>query len=168
MSMFKQLDNLTIGLLVAVVVLLGVVIYLFVTRNSGSNDNFAKGPPPTPHLTQGAYPPPPHHAPQGGPQARMDGNFPTLAFFHATWCPHCTAPEMTNAWQETKQALAGKVQTEEIESKDPRTAQHTLKGYPTIRYFPQGLGHPDKFVEFKGQRNAQALIQFALSGGAQM
>ena len=83
---------------------------------------------------------------------------PTLVFFHATWCPHCT--KMAPEWSEVEKALKGKIQTFSIESKDSRINGHVLKGFPTIRFFPLGLVDPKNFADYTGERTAPAILDF--------
>jgi len=38
--------------------------------------------------------------------------------------------------------------------------QHGVQGYPTIRYYPNGLGDVQNFMDYEGPRTAQGLESF--------
>jgi thiol-disulfide isomerase/thioredoxin len=105
---------------------------------------------------------PPVQPPQNQPQS-PESSIPTLVFFHADWCPHCT--HMKDEWSQVVKELSGKIMVKDIEHKNPETANHQLKGYPTVRLFPEGLVNPGKFIDYAGDRKAQSIINFALSEG---
>jgi protein disulfide-isomerase A6 len=111
-------------------------------------------PPAKPMFDKDEIPSTPVHTPE-----------PTLVFFHATWCPHCTSPQMQQVWREAQEQLRGKIRTMDIESKNPEISKHQVRGFPTIRFYPHGLVEPTNFVEFKGERTTQNLCKFAMTGG---
>ena len=84
---------------------------------------------------------------------------PTIVLYHADWCPHCV--RMRPEWQKMAEALRGKVVVKEVESKNPEIGKHNIKGFPTIRLYPTG---GDDYIEYKGERTADKLENFAMSG----
>jgi thioredoxin-like negative regulator of GroEL len=97
-------------------------------------------------------------APKLPPQGK-DG--PVIVLFHATWCPHCK--DVLPIWQQLKAGAKGNIQVLDIESKDPALTQHQIPGFPTIRFFPQGLGSPQDHKDYTGPRTLEGIIQFLSS-----
>lgn len=157
-------DAMTIGLMVAVGVLVVVVIFLLVR---GKKDEGMDSTHPGGHHSKGGHPP--HHPREGGQGGHPGhggghGSSPTLVLFHAEWCPHCK--DMMGDWQQVKQALAqSPITVKEFESKDGEMGKHRVAGFPTLRFFPGGLSSPEKFVDYKGSRDAKSILEW-LSQGA--
>jgi thiol-disulfide isomerase/thioredoxin len=99
--------------------------------------------------------------PRPQPPSQQGDAAPTLVLFHAEWCPHCK--DMMGDWDIVEKQLAGKVRVLKFESKEQDMAKHGVKGFPTIRFYAQGLG--TNFTEYNGPRTADNLIKFALQGG---
>ena len=136
-----------------VVILVGVVLYLvFDSSKKRDNYNSAAG------RLQLA-------APVINVSSLKPNSTPTLALFHATWCPHCV--NMLNDWKQAQNMLQGKVATVSIESKDPEMSKHQIKGFPTLRFFPQGLSNSNNFTEFNGRtpKTAESIVDFAMFNG---
>ena len=38
--------------------------------------------------------------------------------------------------------------------------KHGIQGFPTIRYYPNGLNDVENFVEFQNERSVQNLVNF--------
>lgn len=93
---------------------------------------------------------------EGLPQHMI--NKPCMTMFHADWCPHCK--HLLPEWETVKKSVAGRHLLADIESKNPMMKNFNLKGYPTIRYFPQGLNNPSVFVEYSGDRTAADILKF--------
>lgn len=94
-------------------------------------------------------------------QAPVQNLPPVLVLFHATWCPHCKT--VLPLWPQIKANLAGKLDVIDIESKDPEMAKHKIQGFPTIRFFPQGLNNVDVYVDHTGPRTVEGIMQFLAS-----
>lgn len=147
--------NTTILCLSGIVVAL-VFALAYVYGSTRPKENLApleRGPPSTPQL--GAQPrQPAQPQPQQFPE-----NGPYLVLFYATWCGACKA--FTAEWEKTKKALAGSgITVHEIESADPALVAHRIKGFPTVRLFPNGVSKTEEYIEYAGQRSADAILQF--------
>jgi thiol-disulfide isomerase/thioredoxin len=151
-----RLTNTNLAL-IGVIVVLGLGLLYIYTSKTKENmigvPSAGSGPPKeTPPVGSG-----PSVAPSPGLSPEM-AKQPCLVMFHAEWCGHCKhlAPE----WEKVKQAVGDKHLIVDIESKNPLMKNFTLKGFPTIRYFPDGLGNTNKFDEYQGDRTAETILQF--------
>lgn len=151
MSFLDLSNKYVLAGLVAAVAVIGVGLYFYITRRNSKN-SFA-GP-----VEEGKVAP--VRAPPSGVPSGQDA--PVLVFFYATWCPHCTT--MMGDWVEVEKALLGKVNVKAIESENPEMANHQIPGFPTLRMFPQGLGHPSMYVDYTGPRNADGIMKFVMEG----
>jgi thiol-disulfide isomerase/thioredoxin len=150
---------MTICLIGVIVILAGVVFYLMMKQPEEGYKGEMKDPVANPDATAAAHPgagtstavPPPRDA----------SNVPCLALFHADWCPHCK--DLLPAWEDVKKAVAGRHLIVDIESKNPIMAHHKLPGFPTIRYFPEGIAANSKFLEYKGDRSTKSILDFLSS-----
>ena len=84
----------------------------------------------------------------------------TLALFHADWCGHCKRfmPEF-NKFKSGYNGPVNVVAYNEGQNKD-MMQQHGVQGYPTIRYYPNGLTDTQNFMDYEGPRTAQGLEGF--------
>jgi thiol-disulfide isomerase/thioredoxin len=141
-------NYVTIGLVAAVAVLGGVVVYLYFYRK-GSKNSY------TPPVQEVKVTPPPTTQPS--PSSKKGD----LVLFYADWCPHCH--HMMNDWLRSKQLLDqdSKMNVISIESKDPELSKHSVPGFPCIRFFPSGLSNVENFVEYKGPRTTESIVDFA-------
>ena len=83
-------------------------------------------------------------------------NSPTLYFFFADWCPHCT--KFKPAWNKFKESNNSNVQLKEEDCTNGVTSfakQHNVKSFPTILYI-----NGNNTVEFKGSRTESGLNSF--------
>lgn len=141
-------NTLTVCLICAVAVLLGAVLYLY-QKGNNSNEKMEAV-----HLA----PPQPARPSSSGPAGSAG---PAIVLFHATWCPHCK--DVLPIWQQLKAGAKGNIQILDIESKDPALTQHQIPGFPTIRFFPQGLGSPQDHKDYTGPRTLDGIVQFLSS-----
>lgn len=88
---------------------------------------------------------------------------PILVLFHATWCPY--SKNIYSAWREAQLLLKDQIYTIDMESKDSRLSKHKITSFPTIRFYPCGLKEFNNFIEFKGDRTAERIHHFAMTGG---
>ncbi len=138
-----KLSPITVGLVIAVVGLSGIIIYMYIRRSSEKVE--ATSP-------SAAGPPPPQNPEE-----------PCFVLFHSNGCGHCT--HMKNDWKKTVENLRGRVKTVDVEGSDPEMRNHQMQGVPTIRFFPRGLAAAREYIEYKGPREEQEMTEFALSGG---
>ena len=85
-----------------------------------------------------------------------------IVLFYGDWCGHChhMMPEWDKFMQKNKE---NKIKIMKIESSnEPVMRKHGIRGYPTIRYLPNGLQNK-KHVEFQGNRHHIDLEKFLKS-----
>lgn len=89
-----------------------------------------------------------------------NSNNGTLALFHADWCGHCKRlmPEF-NRFESSYQGPINVKKINEGENKE-LAQQHGIQGYPTIRYYPNGMNDNKNFRDYEGPRTAQGLNSF--------
>jgi thiol-disulfide isomerase/thioredoxin len=155
-----KLDNITLALIVGGAILVGLFIYWFFLTPTQSGET---------QQTQGAsaqaasHPP---SQPQPAPQQPQKSQGPVLVLFYGDHCPHCHA--MMPAWGEVRQALGDKLVIKEIESQNPESANYIPpRGVPTIRLYQHGVEDRSGFVDYSGDRSAQSIINFVMSGAQQ-
>jgi thiol-disulfide isomerase/thioredoxin len=154
MSSLLDLNNkFVVAGLIAAAAVIGVGIYLYVTRYRSKN-SFQAGE----DLSGGAGAKPRSPSPS-------TADAPVFVLFYATWCPHCE--HMMGDWKATEKELSGKFHTKAIESADPEAAHHQIPGFPTLRMFPRGLKDSKTFVDYKGPRTAQDMVNFVMVGPPQ-
>lgn len=93
-------------------------------------------------------------------EAFENSNGPTFACFTAEWCGHCKTakPEITTL---KSQGIQG-IEIIEIDSdKNPELIkEHDVKGFPTMRFYPEGLSKKTDFVDFTGDRTSDGMKTF--------
>lgn len=85
---------------------------------------------------------------------------PSLVIFKAEWCGHCkrAMPEIEKLQQED----LGNVTIVVVDSdKEPELCKkHGIQGFPTIRYYPNGLENTENYENFEGERTVQGFKTF--------
>lgn len=142
-------STVTIGLIVALVVALGLICYLVLSKRSVVKE--VKAPRPLPAPT------PVVHQPQ--PQPKKS----TVVLFYADWCGH--SRQIKPAWLEASQILKSEgyqvLEKEHGSAKDEIMSQG-IQGFPTIRIYPQGYPSSN-FTKYQGDRSAQSIVNFVHS-----
>ena len=85
-----------------------------------------------------------------------------IVLFYGDWCGHChhMMPEWEKFMNKNKD---NKIKIMKIESSnEPVMRKHEIRGFPTIRYLPNGL-HNKKHVEYQGNRHHIDLDRFLKS-----
>lgn len=87
---------------------------------------------------------------------------PTLILFMSPGCGHCRA--MKPEWEKLMQSYQGDVDVRALDCSKPQNRQlaslHGVQGYPTIRYYPNGLADKSSFIEHEGERTQSAFMSF--------
>lgn len=88
----------------------------------------------------------------------------TLVLFHSNGCGHCQ--DMMGDWKMLVDRLTSEgVSTQSHESSQVgrQMGQHEIKGFPTIRWYPNGFdvnASPQPHQEFQGQRSKENMYGF--------
>lgn len=90
---------------------------------------------------------------------------PTFVMFHVPWCGYCK--KTTPIWNELKSSgvLNSKdanVKILDINCEDDKeiAKKHKVDGYPTIKYFPHGLGNANSSVIYNNDRDLDSFKSF--------
>ena len=155
----KYNNPVTIGLAVALVVAVGVIIY-YMTRED-----------PKPSIQH--YETQPTAQPVKSEQVEtkvFNNNKPVLLLIWADWCGHSI--NMKPAWDKVASILneEGAVEAVDFESKTNATDIEAIKpsipdfrGFPHIRFYPDGFGPNNRSITYSGQRSEEDLLKFAYS-----
>jgi thiol-disulfide isomerase/thioredoxin len=90
---------------------------------------------------------------------------PAFVIFYAEWCGHCkTLKPIIKLLQEktppkNKKGTSVDIIMINAEKKKELSQQHDVKGYPTIKYLPNGLKGGNG-INYNGARTEQAIIEF--------
>ena len=146
-----RFDTLHVALAVALTALTVLVAYLILRPQKESLTLSRNAVPP--HVDDAARVP--HNTTP--PQAEV-------VLFHSRGCGHCV--RMMPTWKECVKELTGKVRFVEVE--DQEAMRYGIRGFPTIRFYPNGHHTTNNFVEYRGDRSKNSIEKFALSGGKEM
>ncbi|MDB4769341.1 thioredoxin domain-containing protein [bacterium] len=94
----------------------------------------------------------------------FQGPKPSLVLFHADWCGACKG--MMPAWEELKNKMVGgpiNMVTFEHKTHGDIIKQNNIQAFPTIRLYPEGFPSQN-FIDHAGERSAESLFNFAMSG----
>jgi protein disulfide-isomerase-like protein len=94
-----------------------------------------------------------------------NSNEPCITLFYAPWCGHCKRiiPEWEKLSNSNVQTSSGKkvkvIKVNCDENKDLAT-KHNVPGFPTIKYFPNGMNKHLNVHNYSGERTTRDLIDF--------
>ena len=93
-------------------------------------------------------------------QENFDANSsdPTVALFYAPWCGHCQSLKPT--WNKLEQENPSVCQSVDCDANPSLAKTHNIKGFPTIKFLPNGLSNPDGAVEYDGERSEDGIKDF--------
>ena len=90
-----------------------------------------------------------------------NSNDPSVALFYAPWCGHCKT--LKPIWKQVEDNFPNVCKSIDCDA-DPKMAEKFgVKGFPTIKYLPQGFANPDSAEEYQGERTLEALTTFVKS-----
>ena len=84
---------------------------------------------------------------------------PTLAFFGTEWCGYCK--KFKPEWAKMM-AMKPPFKLMYVDcDKEPEMKElHAIKGFPTIKFLPNGLKNPSGAIQYTGERVSDELIKF--------
>ncbi|NXS75644.1 PDIA2 isomerase, partial [Pandion haliaetus] len=96
-------------------------------------------------------------------QVAFDETKNVFVKFYAPWCSHCQA--MAAAWEELGERYKDHedIVIAELDATANELENITIKGFPTLHYFPAGPGR--KMVEYKSTRDVETFSKFLENGG---
>ncbi len=103
-----------------------------------------------------------NHTRNNSPKTHNSKQNGVIVLFYGNWCGHChhMMPEWDKFMRKNKD---NKIKIMKIESSnEPVMRKHEIRGFPTIRYLPNGL-KDKKHVEFQGSRHHTDLERFLKS-----
>ena len=95
-------------------------------------------------------------------EAFESGKTPVFVVVYADWCGHCKRfmPEYKNLM--TNYDKINGVKLYALNSEEPQNKEliqkMDVRGFPTIRFYPQGL--TEKFQDYDGDRSAKAIMTY--------
>ncbi|GFV70595.1 protein disulfide-isomerase A6 [Trichonephila clavipes] len=91
----------------------------------------------------------------------IESNDMWLVEFYAPWCGHCQ--RLAPHWAEAATELKGKVKLGALDATvhTIMSNKHSIKGFPTIKFFPQG-NKDGSAEEYDGGRTASDIVSWAL------
>lgn len=95
-------------------------------------------------------------------EAFENENKPTMCMFYAPWCGHCKKfmPEYDAFMRDVKDNVNINVTKVNSDEKPEVAEKHGIKGFPTIKFFKDGMGKPETAVEYQGPRTKKGLKDF--------
>ena len=145
--MFEQIRKRPVLQVILVVVLVVILVAVFSPRNTGLaglSVNARLG------NIRGGF----------NIEAFENSTDPTLALFYAPWCGHCKRFEpVYNQFQQSYSGPA-KVVSVDCDENKALAQQHGIKGFPTIRLYPNGMSDASNFDEYSGERTVAGLTSY--------
>eukprot|EP00127_Corallochytrium_limacisporum_P003274 Clim_evm123s147 gene=Clim_evmTU123s147 len=92
----------------------------------------------------------------------LDPEKDVLVEFYAPWCGHCKAlaptySQVAALYENDNGCVVAKVNADKYRTVG---AQYSVKGFPTLKFFPKGSSDPAHAQEYNGQRSMESLIHF--------
>jgi len=95
---------------------------------------------------------------------RFEGKKGAFAFFYADWCGHCQRAKP--AWKELEansDSLPVQLVSINADEQKEMVQKHGVSGFPTIRYYPNGMDDVENRTEYNGDRSYSGFKQFLSS-----
>uniref|UniRef100_A0A4X2JWR0 Protein disulfide-isomerase n=1 Tax=Vombatus ursinus TaxID=29139 RepID=A0A4X2JWR0_VOMUR len=96
-------------------------------------------------------------------QVAFDESKNVFVKFYAPWCTHCK--EMAQTWEDLAEKYKDHedIIIAELDSTANELEAFTVRGFPTLKYFPAGPGR--KVIEYKSARDLETFSKFLDNGG---
>ena len=83
-----------------------------------------------------------------------------IVFFGTEWCPHCTT--FKKVWSKFKKNHPNvKCVYVDCDKQKNLAKKHNIKGFPTIKYLPNGLNDPTGSQIMNAANNYSSLVEFS-------
>lgn len=87
--------------------------------------------------------------------------------FYAPWCGHCK--KLAPTWEQLSEEHGDKVNFAKVdcttEDNKPVCSQFSIKGFPTLIYFPAEEGFNTQYYSHKGARTVEDILAFSAGQG---
>jgi thiol-disulfide isomerase/thioredoxin len=92
-------------------------------------------------------------------EAYQNSNSPAFVLFYSPTCPHCTLPH-AGFQQLQQEAIPGvAIQTIDCVANPELAQENGIRGFPTMRFYPNGLNVKD-YDEYEGGRSVEELRSY--------
>lgn len=92
-------------------------------------------------------------------EAYQNANGPAFVLFYSPTCPHCKLP-LAGFQELQKESMPGvQIQTVDCIANPDLAREHGIRGFPTMRYYPNGL-NTKEFDEYNGGRTLDELRDY--------
>lgn len=152
----KYNNKVVIGLAIALVGAVAVAVYLYMRE------------PPAPKAVHAHQPPPPHQQKPEHVETRVGGDKPCLVLIWAGWCGW--SQKMKPTWDKVASILSKDGAIDVLELSDENNKEEIakarpnipeFKGYPHIRFYPDGYAHNKQSVAYDGNPTEDGILKFA-------
>jgi thiol-disulfide isomerase/thioredoxin len=156
----KYNNKVVIGLGIALLAAVGVAVYYYMREPTTQKH--------TAHAHQHTHAHPPNHQRPEQVETRIGDNKPALLLIWAGWCGYST--KMKPTWDKVVSILNKDGAIDVVELVDPDNKDEIAKarpnipefrGYPHIRFYPDGYAFNKKSVPYEGDMSEESILKFA-------
>ena len=91
----------------------------------------------------------------------LENNKPSFVAFVTEWCGYCK--NLKPIWQKFEDEYKGEdinVLSIDCDKYKELAKKYNIKGYPTIKYIPNGLNNPTDSVDYSGDKKKEEFFSF--------